>query len=86
MDNVGMLDSTQYRTFFPEATNRVFLLRVERLVEVLSCACEALVFDGTRCRRQRRSLVPVPLQSLVLLGVCTAAELLPDSLLFFLAT
>ena len=45
LDNVGMLESTQYRTFFPEATNRVFLL-VERLVEVLSCACEALVFDG----------------------------------------
>ena len=45
LDNVGMLESTQYRTFFPEATNSVFL-SVERLVEVLSCALEALVFDG----------------------------------------
>ena len=45
LDNVGMLESTQYLTFFPEATNRVFLL-VERWVEVLSCALEALVFDG----------------------------------------
>ena len=45
LDNVGMLESTQYRTFFLEATNRVFLL-VERRVEDLSCACEALVFDG----------------------------------------
>ena len=45
LDNVGMLESTQYLTFFPEATNRVFLL-VERWVEDLSCAREALVFDG----------------------------------------
>ena len=40
-----MPESTQYRTFFLEATYGVFLL-VERWVEVLSCACEALVFDG----------------------------------------
>ena len=45
LDNVGMPESTQYRTFFQEAANRVFLL-VERWVEVLGCTCEALVFDG----------------------------------------
>ena len=45
LDNVGMLELTQYRTFFLEAMHRVILL-VERWVEVLSGACEALVFDG----------------------------------------
>ena len=45
LDNVGMPELTQYRTFFLEAANRVFLL-VERWVKVLSCAYEALVFDG----------------------------------------
>ena len=37
LDNVGMPESTQYRIFF---------LLVEHWVEVLSCAGEALVFDG----------------------------------------
>ena len=80
LDNVGMPESTQYRAFFLEATSGVsYSLLVERLVELLGCALEPCI---GRCIRQRRSLVPVHLQSLALLGVCTAAELLPDSLLF----
>ena len=47
LDNVGMPESTQYRTFFLEATSGVsYSLLVERLMEFLGCALEALVFDG----------------------------------------
>ena len=47
LDNVGMPESTQYRAFFLEATSGVsYSLLVERLVELLGCAREALVLDG----------------------------------------
>ena len=47
LHNVGMPESTQYRTFFLEATSGVsYSLFAKRLVELLGCACEALVFDG----------------------------------------
>ena len=47
LDNVGMPESTQYRAFFLEATSGVsYSLLVERLVELLGRAREALVLDG----------------------------------------
>ena len=47
LDNVGMPESTQYRAFFLEATSGVsHSLHVERLVELLGRAREALVLDG----------------------------------------
>ena len=47
LDNVWMPESTQYRAFFLEATSGVsYSLLVERLVELLGRAREALVLDG----------------------------------------
>ena len=47
LDNVGMPETTQYCAFFLEAASGVsYSLIVERLVELLGRAREALVLDG----------------------------------------